>query len=145
MNSWPEIELDEVCINITVGYVGTMADEYVDRGVLFLRSQNILPYRLNLESDQIKYISSDFNNKISKSILNSGDIAIVRTGYPGTACVIPEGFREVNCADLVIVRPDKLKADSTFLCYYINSPVGKGAIFGSLVGVAQQHFNVGVA
>jgi type I restriction enzyme S subunit len=145
MNNWTRIELDEVCINITVGYVGTMADEYVDKGVLFLRSQNILPYRLNLESDQIKYISTDFNNKIRKSKLNSGDLAVVRTGYPGTACVIPEGFEEVNCADLVIVRPDKVKADSTFLCYYINSPVGKGAIFGSLVGVAQQHFNVGVA
>lgn len=145
MNNWPSIELDQVCRNITVGFVGTMADEYVDEGVLFLRSQNILPYRLNLEQSQIRFISKDFNEKISKSKLYPGDIAIVRTGYPGTACVIPEGFKEVNCADLVIVRPDKTKVDSTYLCYYINSPVGKGAIFGSLVGVAQQHFNVGVA
>lgn len=145
MNNWPIIELNEVCNNITVGFVGTMADEYVDEGVLFLRSQNILPYSLNLEPNQIKYISSDFHNKIKKSQLYSGDVAIVRTGYPGTACVIPEDLGEANCSDLVIVRPDQTKTDSTFLCYYINSPVGKGAIFGSLVGVAQQHFNVGVA
>ncbi len=145
MNNWPIIELDQVCINITVGFVGTMADEYVDEGILFLRSQNILPYRLNLEGSQIRYISKGFNEKIRKSKLYPGDIAIVRTGYPGTACVIPENFDEVNCSDLVIVRPDKTKVDSIYLCYYINSPVGKGAIFGSLVGVAQQHFNVGVA
>lgn len=145
MTSWTKIELDDVCKNITVGFVGTMADEYVDEGVLFLRSQNILPYKLNLEPKQIKFISEEFNSKIKKSQLFAGDIAIVRTGYPGTACVIPENFGVVNCSDLVIVRPDHSKADSHFLCYYINSPVGKGAIFGSLVGAAQQHFNVGVA
>lgn len=145
MHNWPKIELEEVCRNITVGFVGTMAVEYEDEGVLFLRSQNILPFSLNLEPSQLKYISKDFNQKIKKSKLYPGDIAIVRTGYPGTACVIPDGFEEVNCSDLVIVRPDKNKIDPNFLCFYINSPVGKGAIFGSLVGVAQQHFNVGAA
>ena len=89
MNNWPQIELQEVCRNITVGYVGTMSDEYVDNGVLFLRSQNILPFTLNLDPTQIKFISKEFDKKISKSKLYSGDIAIVRTGYPGTACVIP--------------------------------------------------------
>lgn len=145
MNNWSKIELDNVCRHITVGFVGTMAEEYVDEGILFLRSQNILPYSLNLEKSQIKFISKEFNDKISKSKLYPGDLAIVRTGYPGTACVIPNDFQEVNCSDLVIVRPERTKINSTYLCYYINSPVGKGAIFGSLVGVAQQHFNVGVA
>ena len=46
-----------VCLNITVGFVGTMADQFVEEGVLFLRSQNILPYSLNLEPTQIKFIS----------------------------------------------------------------------------------------
>ncbi len=145
MNNWPQIKLETVCLNLTVGYVGPMADEYVEEGVLFLRSQNILPFKLNLEPSQTKYISFDFNKKIRKSKLYPGDIAIVRTGYPGTACVIPDNFEEVNCSDLVIVRPDHSMVDARFLCNYINSPIGKGAIFGSLVGVAQQHFNVGVA
>lgn len=145
MNNWPIFELDKVCIKITVGFVGSMVDEYVDEGVLFLRSQNILPFNLNLDSNQVKFISNDFDKKISKSKLYPGDIAIVRTGYPGTACVIPEGFEDLNCSDLVIVRPNNSKINSDYLCNYINSPFGKGAIFGSLVGVAQQHFNVGVA
>lgn len=145
MNNWSKIELADVSLEITVGYVGTMADEYVNEGVLFLRSQNILPFNLNLDPNQVRYISKDFDNKIKKSKLYPGDIAIVRTGYPGTACVIPEGFEDVNCSDLVIIRPDRTKVDSNYLCYFINSPIGRGAIFGSLVGVAQQHFNVGVA
>lgn len=145
MNNCPIVELDEVCIKMTVGFVGSMVDEYVDDGVLFLRSQNILPFNLNLEPNQVKYISNDFDKKISKSKLYPGDIAIVRTGYPGTACVIPKDFKDLNCSDLVIVRPDNSKINSDYLCNYINSPIGKGAIFGSLVGVAQQHFNVGVA
>ncbi len=145
MNTWKEIELQSVSREITVGHVGPMADEYIDNGILFLRSQNILPFNLNLDMDQVRYISPDFDKKLSKSKLYPGDIAIVRTGYPGTACVIPSGLGEINCSDLVIVRPEYSKVDSKFLCYYINSPLGRGAIFGSLVGVAQQHFNVGTA
>ena len=39
--------------------------------------------------------------------LRPGDLAIVRTGYPGTAAVIPPELPDSNCSDLVIVRPSK--------------------------------------
>ncbi len=44
-----KVRLKEVCDRITVGFVGPMADKYVDDGVPFLRSQNIAPFRLNLD------------------------------------------------------------------------------------------------
>lgn len=144
MREWEEVELQTLCKDVTVGFVGSMYDEYVDKGILFLRSQNILPFSLNLERSQIKYISQEFHEKIKKSKLFPGDIAIVRTGYPGTACVIPEGIGEVNCSDLVIVRP-KPEVSSKFLCYFINSPRTLSLISGSTVGSAQKHFNIGIA
>ena len=102
---WRKAKLKELCERITVGYVGPMAQEYTAEGITFLRSQNITPFRLNLED--VKFISSAFNEKIKKSALSPGDVAVVRTGYPGTACVIPEGLPELNCADLVVITPSR--------------------------------------
>ena len=142
--NWEENSLDVLCEEITVGYVSSMSNEYIEEGIPFLRSLNIEPYKLNLKAAQLKFISKEFHNKLSKSKLNAGDLAIVRTGIPGTCCVIPKRFGEVNCSDLVIARPKEI-VNPYFLCYYINSPLGRGSIGGNLVGVAQKHFNVGVA
>ncbi|WP_217997465.1 restriction endonuclease subunit S [Pseudomonas ficuserectae] len=139
---WREVRLEDVCERITVGHVGSMADEYVAEGVPFLRSQNITPFKVELRG--VKYITSEFNEKLRKSALKPGDVAVVRTGYPGTAAVIPKQLVVSNCSDLVIIRPGK-EVDSWFLSCLFNSVWGKGVVAGNLVGVAQQHFNVGAA
>jgi len=136
------IKLKDVCERITVGHVGPMADKYTEEGVPFLRSQNIAPFRLNL--DDIKYVPPDFHEKLRKSSLRPGDVAVVRTGYPGTACVIPNTFTELNCADLVIITPSQ-ELNSYYLAAIFNSAWGVASVAGNLVGVAQQHFNIGAA
>lgn len=136
------VKLKDVCLDITVGHVGPMADEYVDVGIPFLRSQNILPFRL--DRSNLKFITEAFHRKLKKSALSPGDVAVVRTGYPGTACVIPKGLPVANCADLVVIRPSE-ELDSYYLCCLFNSAWGRSTVAGSLVGVAQQHFNIGVA
>lgn len=141
-NGWRKVKLKEVCREITVGHVGSMANEYVNEGITFLRSQNILPFSLDLSS--VKYIAPEFHNKLKKSALFPGDLAIVRTGYPGTACVIPSWLHVSNCADLVIIRPSE-KVNSRYLACLFNSTWGQGKVAGNLVGVAQQHFNVSAA
>jgi type I restriction enzyme S subunit len=139
---WRQVKLMDVCQEITVGHVGPMADQYVDSGVTFLRSQNIRPFRLNLAD--VKFITPEFHAKLKKSSLKPGDVIVVRTGYPGTACVVPEALQPANCADFVVIRPSP-NLDSWFLSCIFNSTLGRGTVAGSLVGVAQQHFNIGVA
>jgi len=136
------VKLKDVCSDITVGHVGPMADEYVDEGIPFLRSQNVLPFRIDYSN--LKFISEAFHKKLKKSALAPGDVVVVRTGYPGTACVIPHRLAVANCADLVIIRPSA-EINGHFLACIFNSAWGRGAVAGSLVGVAQQHFNIGVA
>jgi type I restriction enzyme S subunit len=140
--SWKTVELGDVCRELTVGHVGPMADKYVDAGVPFFRSQDIEPFRLK-QSDH-KFINADFDQKLKKSRLFPGDVVVVRTGYPGTACVVPENLTRANCADLVIIRPTDA-IDPWFLTGVLNSAWGRSAVAGNLVGVAQQHFNVGAA
>jgi type I restriction enzyme S subunit len=141
-NGMRKIKLKEVCERITVGHVGPMADKYTTYGIPFLRSQNISAFRLNL--DDIKFIPPEFHDKLRKSALRSGDVAVVRTGYPGTACVIPDNFKELNCADLVVITPSG-ELNPYYLAAIFNSSWGMASVAGNLVGVAQQHFNIGAA
>lgn len=140
-SEWPLRQLQTVAREVTVGYVGTMASEYVESGVPFLRSLNIEPFGVN--TNDLKYITPEFHQRIKKSILRPGDVAIVRTGKPGTCAVIPDWLIEANCSDLVVVRcGDEIRPH--FLCYWINS-VASHHISSHTVGAVQQHFNVGAA
>ncbi len=141
VKKWRAVSLGEVAEDLTVGYVGPMASEYVPCGVPFLRSQNVRPFRV--EWSGVKFITQEFHAKISKSALNPGDVIIVRTGKPGTAAVVPARSEELNCSDLVIVRPGE-KLDSWYLCYHINGIAGDH-VSAHLVGAVQQHFNVSSA
>jgi type I restriction enzyme S subunit len=134
--------LEEVCERITVGHVGSMVTQYRDSGIPFLRSQNIRPFHVSLEN--IVYIDNAFHQSLAKSQLRPGDVAVVRTGYPGTAAVIPDSLPMSNCSDLVIVRPGPL-ADPHYLALFFNSRLGKELVAGRLVGAAQKHFNVTAA
>lgn len=141
-SEWSENYLSDLTDEITVGYVGSMTHEYADSGIPFLRSKNISNYEIVW--DDIRYISSAFHNKIKKSVLRPGDVAVVRTGKPGTSCVIPNELSEGNCSDLVIIRVDKNKLCPHYLCYYLNS-IAVHQIDSQIVGAVQQHFNVGSA
>lgn len=132
------VKLSEVS-DLTVGYVGPMGKEYVENGMLFLRSLNIEPFSFDLTD--VKYITEDFNKTISKSILHCNDVVIVRTGIPGTAAVVPKEFDGCNCSDLVIVHPDTSKINPYYLCAFINS-WGRLQVKNAKVGAIQKHFNV---
>lgn len=141
MDEWQEVLLENLADEITVGYVGPMTSEYVDDGIPFLRSLNVKPFRIN-EKD-LKYISPEFHERISKSRLTPGDVVVVRTGKPGACALIPEWLNDANCSDLVIIRCGE-QINNRFLVYYVNS-VAKAHVAAHLVGAVQQHFNVGSA
>ena len=136
---WSTKKLSLISEKITVGYVGKMSDEYKESGIPFLRSQNIRAFRYS--SNNLLYISEEFHNKIKKSILKPGDVAIVRSGYPGTTCVIPENIIEANCSDILILTPKKDLLNPFYVSIFMNSEFGKELVFHGKVGNAQQHFN----
>ena len=141
-DGWEEKKLEDICREITVGHVGSMASKYKESGIPFLRSQNILPFKVKL--DNVVFIDDVFHPALKKSQLRPGDLAIVRTGYPGTAAVIPKELEMVNCSDLVIVKPDD-NINPHYLCLFFNSVFGKSLVGSRLVGAAQKHFNITTA
>lgn len=134
--------LGELCHEITVGFVGSMTNEYIENGIPFLRSKNIDEY--DVKWDDMKYVSPEFHKKLSKSALKPGDVAIVRTGKPGTTCVIPNYLSEANCSDIVIARVNDELLCPHYLSYFMNA-MAHGQVNAHVVGAVQQHFNVGSA
>lgn len=140
-SSWRDVALEDVADELTVGYVGPMASEYVDDGIPFLRSLNVEALRIN--KNDLKFITPEFHQRIQKSRLAPGDVVIVRTGKPGACSVVPEWLTDANCSDLVIVRCGQ-ELNNRFLAYYVNT-VASGHVAAHLVGAVQQHFNVASA
>ncbi|MCZ2402036.1 restriction endonuclease subunit S [Paenarthrobacter sp. Z7-10] len=141
MTDWRQIKLGDIAEEVTVGHVGSMAQEYISTGIPLLRSQNVLRHGFDLSD--VKYIDEAFHLKLKKSALRGGDVVTVRTGKPGSTAVVPAEWSAANCSDLVITRPGP-QIDPYWLSYYINSAAA-GYIDSQLVGAVQQHFNVSSA
>jgi type I restriction enzyme S subunit len=141
---WELQQCQVLCEKITVGVVVRPSSYYVPCGVPAFRSLNIREDRI--VTDELVFFSQEINDtKLSKSKLRTGDVLIVRTGYPGTACVVPEEFNGANCIDLVIARPKHSVIKSEYLSRYFNSSGGKSQVLASKTGLAQKHLNVGAA
>lgn len=134
---WIWASLEQVSTRVTVGYVGAMKNEYVGKGVPFLRSQNVRPNRF--EPEGLVFIRREFHAKLAKSKITPGDVVVVRSGVGvGTTCVIPATLGEANCSDLVLIQGPLIQPH--FISYYMNSAAQRHVEMGK-VGVAQAHFN----
>jgi type I restriction enzyme S subunit len=134
---WTWAAFEQIAERVTVGFVGSMKHEYVETGIPFLRGQNVRENRFDPEG--LLYVSPEFHQKLSKSALRPGDLAVVRSGSVGVTCVIPDSLSDANCSDLVLVqRP--LGFVPQYGAYYMNS-LAKRHVAAGKVGVALIHFN----
>lgn len=139
---WPIVNVQDIA-SVQVGVVIKPAQYYTDAesGVRAFRSLNIGPMHIK-DTDWV-YFSEEGNKKNEKSILKENDLLIVRSGAPGTACVVTKDYAGCNAIDIIIARPNMSEVNPYYLCAYTNLPHGKRQINAGTGGAAQQHFNVG--
>lgn len=140
---WSTATVDEVCDAVSVGIVIKPAQYYVDanHGVRAFRSANVGENKV-VDRDWI-YLSEEGHRANIKSALRAGDVLVVRSGAPGTACVVPPAYEGSNCIDIVFARPKPDRVCSDYLAFLTNSDVGRRHILGHQGGLALKHFNVG--
>lgn len=139
---WPIEFLSDLTRAVQVGVVIKPASHYADDGVIALRSLNVKFGGINLQNI-VRFNPHAHKTTLSKSILKSGDVVVVRTGAPGVAAVVPEELDGINCIDLIIVRPDHDKLNSVYFSHLMNSEYGIKTSADGTNGAAQQHLNVG--
>ena len=139
---WPIVEVQEVA-DIRVGVVIKPAQYYTEEedGIKAFRSLNIGP--MIIKNNNWVYFSEEGNKKNAKSQLQENDLLIVRSGSPGTACVVTKDYEGCNAVDIIIARPLLSAVNPYYLCAYTNFPHGKRQIEDGTGGAAQQHFNIG--
>ena len=140
--NWNIINVENVA-DVQVGIVIKPSQYYTNKGngVKAFRSLNIGEGFIK-DNDWV-YFTEEGHNKNSKSIVKENDLLIVRSGAPGTACVVTEKYTGYNAIDIIIVHPDCEKINPYYLCYFTNMQHGKKQINEGTSGAAQQHFNVG--
>ena len=132
----------DVCEDIKVGIVIKPSQYYTteDHGIRAFRSANVREFQIN-DADWV-YLTKAGHNANRRSEIHTGDVLVVRSGYPGTACVVTPDFDGCNAIDILIAVPDKRKVLPEYLCAYTNSPLGRKIVQEKKRGVAQAHFNV---
>ena len=143
MDKWPCRKVKDVA-DVTVGLVIKPTRFYTDdikNGIKAFRSLNVREMRVN-DSDWV-YFSKEGNDQNKKSQLQKGDVLIVRSGYPGTSCVVTDDYEGCNAIDIIIARPKQDIINPYYLCAFNNYPHGMNQILHGTGGAAQKHFNVG--
>ena len=140
--NWSIVHIEDVA-DVQVGVVIKPSQYYNDEsnGIKAFRSLNVGAGFIK-DSDWV-YFTAEGHQKNSKSILRENDLLIVRSGAPGTACVVTEDYVGCNAIDIIIAHPDCEKVNPYYLCTFTNMPHGKKQIVEGTGGAAQQHFNVG--
>jgi type I restriction enzyme S subunit len=142
-SGWTTATVEEICEQVSVGIVIQPAQYYVsaNKGVRAFRSANV--GENNIIDAEWVYLSQEGHRSNSKSELRAGDVLVVRSGVPGTACVVTADYAGCNCIDIVFARPNQSKVLPHFLAEYTNSPEGRRHVLGNQGGLALKHFNVG--
>jgi len=124
---------------ITVGVVVNPSSYFVENGVPFVHGTDVVEASIDL--DNLKYLSDESNQLLSKSQIREGDVVAMRVGYPGRAAVVPSDLDGANCASVLIFRRSKILSP-TILMEFLNSPLGRMQIEAVQYGAAQGVMNV---
>lgn len=128
--------------DVCVGVVIKPAQYYTDEnGIPAFRSLNI--GEMEIKNTDWVYFTAEGHKKNQKSIVKTNDVLVVRSGAPGTACVVTEKYDGYNAVDIIIAHPNLDKINPIFLAAFTNMPHGMNQIRNKTGGAAQQHFNVG--
>ena len=142
LDSWKHFTVGSVCNDVKVGIVIKPSQYYTNKseGTPAFRSANVRECRVD-DFDWV-YLNEEGMANNKRSIVHTGDVLIVRSGNPGTACVVTDTFDGYNAIDILIAVPNQEIILSDFLCLFTNSPLGKNSVTENKRGMALAHFNV---
>lgn len=126
---------------VTVGIANSATHAYSDSGIVMFRNQNIKPNFL--DDNDIIHINPEFEARYKNKRLKKNDLLVARTGYPGTACVVPEKYENSQTFTTLIARP-KNSVNPYFLCQYLNSDIGVKYFESTQIGGGQKNSGAGI-
>lgn len=138
---WEIRKLSDVTTKVTVGIASAATHAYCKEGITLLRNLNIKEGYL--DTTDLLYVDADYELPFKNKRLRAGDILTVRTGYPGISAVVPRELENAQSFTTLISKPKQSIVDSDYLCYLINSEIGKDFVNNGQAGGGQKNINAG--
>jgi type I restriction enzyme S subunit len=148
MSNFKKTTLGEVVSNgggsIRTGPFGSQlhASDYVEHGIPCIMPANMKDRRVNLSG--IARITQNDANRLSKHLVKCGDIVYSRRGDVTQKALISQKEEGYFCGTgCLLIRPGT-KVDSTYLTYYLSTPVNESWIVQQAVGATMPNLNTGI-
>lgn len=134
---WEEKKLGEIAEKIMVGIANSATYAYADKGIVMFRNQNIKPNYL--DEDDLIYLQPSFELTYKNKRLKENDVLVARTGYPGTACVVPKKYENSQTFTTLILRLKQDILEPYYVTQYLNSPIGITYFTSTQIGGGQKN------
>lgn len=140
-NEWIWVRFNQCCTKLGSGSTPKGGREiYGDSGIPFIRSQNVLKGKMEL--DDIAYISEDIHEKMNKTKVISGDTLLNITGASiGRASLLDKGIKEANVNQHVCIFRFKDYVLDKYPQYWFNSPKFQKIIADQQIGATREALN----
>ena len=113
---------------------------YVEQGILFVRSQNVLDNKLSFENST--FITEKINSTMKNSVVKPKDILLNITGGSlGRSCVVPNNFTIGNVNQHVCIIRLNEKNDPYFLQPIFSSEKGQNTFISLQTGSGREGLN----
>ena len=136
---WDFQSLGQLAYSIQNGFVGKVAQHYIENGIPYLMAKNVRNNKIIIKD--LETVSSEFCQNNPRALLEFGDVVTVQSGHIGTTAVIPEKLHKSCCHALIITKVIQEKLNSHFLAYYFNSPPGRKRLSDIFIGTTIRHIN----
>lgn len=138
---WDVLSVDSISSFIGSGVTPSGgSSNYKEKGIPFLRSQNVYPNELRLSD--VAYITKEMHKQMKRTHLKANDVLLNITGASiGRSAFIPTNFGEGNVNQHVcIIRPTDIIC-AEYLALFFNSPICQENINSLQKGVTRQGLN----
>ena len=133
------MKLIDVCELIVDCPHSTAKDE--GQGIPLVRTPNIGKGRLEL-SDVHRVSEAVYNQRIERAVPEAGDLILAREAPVGNVALIMPGQKVCLGQRVVLIRPDKEKADPAYLTYYLLSEEVQHRLKNNANGAVVAHLNM---
>ncbi|MEB6551157.1 restriction endonuclease subunit S [Heyndrickxia sporothermodurans] len=140
-NDWDLIKLGDMSTKVGSGKTPRGGEAvYQNSGIPFIRSQNVLNNRLELNG--ISYISDSIHNEMKSTKVIPNDVLLNITGASiGRCCIVPDSFNEGNLNQHVCIIRTKDTLDRNYLVNILLSPIGQNQIMNNQAGGNREGLN----
>ena len=133
------MKLIDVCELIVDCPHSTAKDE--GQGIPLVRTPNIGKGRLEL-SGVHRVSEVVYNQRIERAVPQAGDLILAREAPVGNVALIMSGQKVCLGQRVVLIRPDKEKADPAYLTYYLLSEEVQHRLKNNANGAVVAHLNM---